>query len=91
MCTHPARANIFCHADSCLPSLPEVKQWYLPMVSFLSSRRTYCGHILSGESNQCEKEASKTWFVSKFGMVCSRNVLSGLFFHLIMFRKDPVF
>ena len=47
MCTHPARANILCHADSCLPSLPEVKQWYLPMVSFVSSRCTYCGRILS--------------------------------------------
>ena len=44
-----ARANICCHADSCLTSLPEVKQWYLPMVSFVSSRCTYCGHILSEE------------------------------------------
>ena len=47
MCTHPERANIFYHADSCPPSLPEVKQWYLTMVYFLSSRRTHCGRILS--------------------------------------------
>ena len=47
MCTHPSRANIRCHADSCPPSLPEVKQWYLPMVSFVFYRRTYCGRILS--------------------------------------------
>ena len=47
MCTHPECANIICHADSCLPSLPELKQWYLLMVSFVSFRRTYYGHILS--------------------------------------------
>ena len=47
MCTHPLCANIFCHADSCLPSLLEEKQWYLTMVSFVSSGRTYCGRILS--------------------------------------------
>ena len=33
MCTHPARAIIRCHVDSCPPSLTEVKQcifrWYL--------------------------------------------------------------
>ena len=29
MCMRQARANIFCHADSCLLSLPEAKQWYL--------------------------------------------------------------
>ena len=33
MCMHPACAIIRCHADSCLPSLPEIKQcifqWYL--------------------------------------------------------------
>ena len=44
---HPACANIHCHADSCPISLPEVKQWYLLMVSFVSYHRTYCGHILS--------------------------------------------
>ena len=47
MCTHPACANICCHTDSCPPSLPEVKQWYLTMESFVNSRHTYCGRILS--------------------------------------------
>ena len=47
MCTHLARANIRCHAGSCPTSLLEVKQWYLPIVSFVSFRRTYCGRILS--------------------------------------------
>ena len=47
MCTHRARANICCRADSCSPSLPEVNQWYLLMVSFVSSCRTYCRSILS--------------------------------------------
>ena len=50
MCTHPARSNIQCHTDSCPPSLPGVKQWYLPMVSFVFSHCTYCGRILSAPS-----------------------------------------
>ena len=48
VCARTQHAPKFlCHADSCPPSLPEVKQWYLPMVYFVSSRCTYCGRILS--------------------------------------------
>ena len=48
MFTRQARANIHCHADSCLLSLPEAKQWYLKMVSFVSSCRTYAHERIVG-------------------------------------------
>ena len=48
MCTGKARANIHCHADSCSLFLPEAKQWYILMVSFVSSCPTYTHERIVG-------------------------------------------
>ena len=48
MSTRQACANIRCHADRCSISLPEAKTWYLSMVSFVSSCRTYAHERIVG-------------------------------------------
>ena len=60
MCIRQARANISCHADSCSLSLPEAKQWYIPMVSLVSSRCTYAHESIVGVFYQEEINSNMT-------------------------------